>query len=104
MTTLSRIAKLPNVPTLDEEGLKGFEVKVWYGIYAPKGTPAAAIAKFNEALKVAVRSENFKHKMSELGAEIVSEDRQTPESHKAWLKSEIEKWHTVLQAVDMNTN
>lgn len=104
VTTLSRIQKLPNAPTLDEQGLKGFEVKVWHGIYAPKGTPKEVIATFNSALKQAAKSEAFKSKMAELGAEIVSEDRMTPESHKAWVKSEIAKWTPVLKTEGMNTN
>lgn len=104
VTTLNRIQKLPNAPTLDEQGLKGFEVKVWHGIYAPKGTPKDIVMTFNAALKEALKAEAFKAKMDELGAEIVSEERQTPESHKEWVKSEIAKWTPVLKAEGMNIN
>ncbi|OZI72596.1 MULTISPECIES: tripartite tricarboxylate transporter substrate-binding protein [Bordetella] len=104
VTTLQRISKLPDAPTLDEQGLKGFEVKVWHGIYAPAGTPAQDIAVFNKALKTALKSPAFTSKMADLGAEIVSEDRQTPESLQKWVKSEIDKWTPVLKAEGMNVN
>jgi len=104
VTTLNRIAKLPDAPTLNEQGLKDFEVKVWHGIYAPKGTPAEDIAIFNNALKTALKSPAFTSKMSELGAEIVSEDRQTPQSLENWVQSEINKWTPILKAEGLNVN
>ncbi len=104
VTTLNRIQKLPDAPTLDEQGLKGFEVKVWHGIYAPKGTPAEALAKFNGALKTALKSPAFTEKMAALGAEVVSEERQTPESLKKWVKAEIDKWTPILKADGMSVN
>ncbi|CAM3917958.1 tripartite tricarboxylate transporter substrate-binding protein [Bordetella muralis] len=104
VTTLNRISKLPDAPTLNEQGLKDFEVKVWHGIYAPKGTPAADIAIFNKALKTALKSPDFTAKMADLGAEIVSEDRQTPESLKKWVQSEINKWTPILKAEGINVN
>ncbi|OZI43049.1 tripartite tricarboxylate transporter substrate-binding protein [Bordetella genomosp. 4] len=104
VTTLNRISKLPDAPTLNEQGLKDFEVKVWHGIYAPKGTPAADIAIFNKALKAALKSPDFTAKMADLGAEIVSEDRQTPESLKKWVQSEINKWTPILKAEGINVN
>lgn len=104
VTTQNRIQKLPDAPTLDEQGLKGFEVKVWHGIYAPKGTPPEALAKFNEALKTALKSPAFTERMAALGAEIVSEERQTPESLHKWVKSEIEKWTPILKAEGMSVS
>ncbi len=104
VTTLNRIKKLPDAPTLNEQGLKDFEVKVWHGIYAPKGTPPEATAKFNAALKAALKSPAFTEKMEALGAEIVSEQRQTPESLKKWVKSEIDKWTPILKAEGMSVS
>lgn len=104
VTTKDRISKLPDAPTLDEQGLKDFDFKVWHGIYAPKGTPEPVIAKFNGALKEALKSEPFKKKMADLGAEIVSEERQSSESLKKWVDSEIKKWGPILQAEGMNVN
>ncbi|HYG43493.1 MAG TPA: tripartite tricarboxylate transporter substrate-binding protein [Bordetella sp.] len=104
VTTHDRISKLPDAPTLEEQGLKGFEVKVWHGIYAPAGTPAASVATFNKALQTALQSAAFTGKMADLGAEIVSKERQTPESLQKWVKSEIDKWTPVLKAEGMNVN
>lgn len=104
VTTKDRISKLPDAPTMHEQGLKDFDVKVWHGIYAPKGTPEAVITTFNSALKQALKTDAFKNKMADLGAEIVSEERQSPESLKAWVESEIKKWGPILQAEGMNVN
>jgi tripartite-type tricarboxylate transporter receptor subunit TctC len=104
VTTTDRISKLPDAPTLNEQGLKDFEVKVWHGIYAPKGTPSADVAVFNKALQTALASPAFKQKMAGLGAEIVSENRQTPASLQKWVQSEINKWTPVLKAEGINVN
>lgn len=97
VTTLERIKALPDTPTLQEGGLKGFEVKVWHGVYAPKGTPPEAIEKFNAALRAGLKDPPFTQRMAELGAEIVPADKQTPEGLQTWLKSEIDKWSPVIK-------
>jgi tripartite-type tricarboxylate transporter receptor subunit TctC len=98
VTTRERIKSLPDTPTLEESGLKGFEVKVWHGIYAPKGTPAAEIDKFNSALRAALKDPTIVTRMAELGAEIVPEAKQTPEGLRSWLKPEIDKWGALIRA------
>lgn len=98
VTTLESIPSLPTAPTLNEGGLKGFEVKVWHGIYAPKGTPRAAVDKFNEALRVALKDPTFIARMAELGAVIVPDAKQSPEGLKSWLQSEIDKWGPIIRS------
>jgi tripartite-type tricarboxylate transporter receptor subunit TctC len=98
VTTKQRIQALPDAPTLDEQGLKDFEVVVWHGIYAPKGTPAEAIGKVNNALRVALKDPQTVAKLKELGAEIVPESKQTSEGLRSWLQSEIDKWQPVIRA------
>jgi tripartite-type tricarboxylate transporter receptor subunit TctC len=98
VTTKERIKSLPQTPTLDESGLKGFEVKVWHGIYAPKGTPAAAINTFGNALRAALKDPTVVTRMTELGADIVPEAKQTPEGLKTWLAPEIEKWGALIKS------
>ena len=98
VTTLDRIGSLPNSPTLNEAGLKGFEVKVWHGVYAPKGTPKAALDKLNEALRTALKDPAFAARMGELGGEVVPLAKQSPEALKAWLQAEIDKWGPVIRA------
>lgn len=97
VTTLDRIKALPDAPTLQENGLKGFDVKVWHGVYGPKGTPPEVIATFNAALRTALKDPAFMQRMSELGAEIVPESKQTPESLHAWLASEMDKWGGMIR-------
>jgi tripartite-type tricarboxylate transporter receptor subunit TctC len=98
VTTKERIKSLPDTPTLDEGGLKGFEVMVWHGIYAPKGTPAAAIDKVNAALRAALKDPVVAARMAELGGELVPEAKQTPEGLRNWLKPEIDKWGALIRA------
>lgn len=98
VTTRSRIAALPDAPTLDEQGLKDFEVVVWHGIYAPKGTPREALERINAALRAALKDPAVAGRLTELGAQIVPEEKQTPAALRDWLKSEIDKWGPVIRA------
>ena len=98
VTTKQRIKALPDAPTLDEQGLKGFEVVVWHGIYAPKGTPKPVIDRMNAAVRAALKDPDVVKRMTELGAEIVPDSKLSPEGLQAWLKSEIDKWGPVIRA------
>jgi tripartite-type tricarboxylate transporter receptor subunit TctC len=97
VTTRKRLASLPNVPTMDEAGLKGFEVSVWHGFYAPKGTPKPVIDKLTNALHVALKDDNVKQRFAELGTEPVAENRGTPAALRAHLKAEIDKWSPIIK-------
>ena len=97
VTTKQRIAALPDAPTLDEQGLKDFEVVVWHGIYAPKGTPREALDKVNAALRAALKDPAVAGKLAELGAQIVPESKQTPAGLRDWLQAEIDKWGPVIR-------
>jgi tripartite-type tricarboxylate transporter receptor subunit TctC len=97
VTTKQRIQALPDAPTLDEQGLKDFEVVVWHGIYVPRGTPREATEKLNEALRAALRDPVVASRFAELGAQIVPESKQTPAGLRDWLRSEIEKWQPVIR-------
>lgn len=104
VTTAERIPALPNAPTLREGGLKGFEVKVWHGVYAPKGTPPAVIDKLNGALRAALKDPAVAARMKDLGAVIVPEDKQTPEGLRTWLASEIDKWSPIIKAAGVKAD
>lgn len=97
VTTKTRVKNMPEVPTLDEAGLKGFEVAVWHGIYAPKGTPKAVIAKLSAALQAALRDEKVIARFADLGTEPVAQAEATPEAHKKKLAAEIERWRPLIQ-------
>ncbi|HEX7890025.1 MAG TPA: tripartite tricarboxylate transporter substrate-binding protein [Ramlibacter sp.] len=98
VTTKDRVKVLPNAPTLAEQGLKDFEVVVWHGIYAPKGTPKAVVDRMNAAVRAALRDPDVVKRMDDLGAEIVPDAKNTPEALHVLLKSEIDKWGPVIRA------
>ncbi|PLP98054.1 tripartite tricarboxylate transporter substrate-binding protein [Cupriavidus pauculus] len=104
VTTAERIPALPDAPTLREGGLKGFEVKVWHGVYAPKNTPPAVIDKLNGALRTALKDPAVVARMKDLGAVIVPADKQTPEGLHSWLASEIDKWSPIIKAAGVSAD
>lgn len=96
-TTGERIASLPNIPTLDEQGMKGFEMYVWHGLYAPKGTPQPVIEKLSAALRTALKDPSVKSRFADLGAEPVSDQKATPEGLRTFLKAETDKWGPIYK-------
>ena len=98
VTTRNRIKALPDAPTLAEQGLKDFEVLVWHGIYAPKGTPKPILDKMNAAVRAALKDPEVTKRMADLGAEIAPDSKLSPEGLHTWLKSEIDKWGPVIKA------
>ena len=97
VTTLQRLSALPNIPTLDEQGMKGFEVKVWHGMYAPKGTPKPVLDKLTLALRAAMDDPAVKQRMQDLSADIPPPDKISANGLKTWLESEINKWGPVIR-------
>jgi len=97
VTTKQRIPSLSMVPTLAEQGMKDFEVSVWHGVYAPKGTPKPVLDKLVAALQASVQDAQFKSRIGELGAQAVTKDKATPESLARHLKAEIEKWSPIIR-------
>jgi tripartite-type tricarboxylate transporter receptor subunit TctC len=91
-------AALKDLPTLQESGLKGFEVSIFHGLYAPKGTPADVVKKLNDALKVALKDPEFIKKQEGLGAVVVNDKRMEPAEHKKFVAAEIAKWSPVIKA------
>ncbi|CAG1015522.1 hypothetical protein BURC_00978 [Burkholderiaceae bacterium] len=89
---------LAKLPTLEEAGLKGFNVTIWHAMYAPKGTPKAVVDKLNSALKVALKDADFIKREEALGAVIVTDGRLSPAEHKKFVASEIDKWAPVIKA------
>jgi tripartite-type tricarboxylate transporter receptor subunit TctC len=100
VTTPKRLSTpvLKDLPTLQESGLKNFEVTIWHGLYAPKGTPADVQKKLNDALKVALKDPDFIKKQEGLGAVVVTDKRSDPAEHKKFVQAEIAKWSPVIKA------
>ena len=97
VTTTARLASLPSIPTLDEQGLKGFDLVVWNGLFAPKGTPKPALDKLVAALQAAVQAPVLRTRLAELGAEPVPLAKATPASLGELLKSEVDKWAPIIR-------
>jgi len=97
VTTKKRVASLPNVPTLDEAGLKGFEVSIWHALYAPKSTPKPVVDKLTNALQDAMKDSTVKQRFADLGTEPVTLNRATPAALSAHLKAEIDRWAPIIK-------
>ncbi|MFC5608961.1 tripartite tricarboxylate transporter substrate-binding protein [Variovorax soli] len=89
---------LKDIPTLDESGLKNFQVTIWHGMYAPKGTPAPILKKLNDALKVALKDPDFIKKQEGLGAVVVNDKRVEPAEHKKFVQAEVARFGPVIKA------
>jgi tripartite-type tricarboxylate transporter receptor subunit TctC len=97
VTSLKRVPSLADVPTLHEQGLKGFEVGIWHGLYAPKGTPKPVIDKLVAALQEAVKDPTVNQRFADLGATAYPADKATPAALAAHVKAEIEKWGPIIK-------
>jgi tripartite-type tricarboxylate transporter receptor subunit TctC len=97
ITSEKRAASLPDVPTMQEGGVKGAEVGIWHGLYAPKGTPKPVIDKLVSALQEALKDETVRKRFADLGAETFPPSKQTPAALQAHLKAEIEKWAPLIK-------
>jgi tripartite-type tricarboxylate transporter receptor subunit TctC len=98
VTSKVRLASAPEIPTIDESGLPGFYASIWFGLWAPKDTPKAAIAKLNSAVVDALADQAVRARLTELGADIPPREQQTPEALGAFQKAEIEKWWPLIKA------
>ncbi len=94
----TKAAAMPNLPTVSESGLPGFELSIWYGIYAPKGTPKPVMDKLVQALNEPLKDPTVKARFADLGAEPASAARAQPEALRVLLKSEIGKWGPIIKA------
>ncbi|MGY3616197.1 tripartite-type tricarboxylate transporter receptor subunit TctC [Bradyrhizobium sp. USDA 10063] len=98
ITTRTRLASMPDLPTADEAGLKGFEVGAWHGIYAPKGTPDEIVRKLSKALQDALRDPDLVKRFNEINTEPVAQDEATPEALQVKLVSEVDRWKPIIEA------
>ena len=97
-TRLSSHKILKDYPTLDEMGLRGFNLTIWHGLYAPKGTPAPILKQLNDAMKLALKDPDFIKKQEGLGAVVVTDARMEPAGHKAFVAAEIAKLKPAIEA------
>jgi len=100
ITTKTRLSSMPDLPTADEAGLKGFEVGAWHGIYAPKGTPDEIIQKLSKTLQQALADPDLVKRFNDINTEPVAQDQATPAALKATLISEIDRWAPIIRATN----
>jgi tripartite-type tricarboxylate transporter receptor subunit TctC len=98
VTTPERVSALPDLPTAAQGGLPGFEVSVWHGLYAPRGTPAPAMERLNRALLVALADAGVARRFADLGTAPVPADRASPAFHRQFWMADIAKWRPLIQA------
>jgi tripartite-type tricarboxylate transporter receptor subunit TctC len=103
-TTLTRIPLLADLPTLDESGLKGFNVSAWHALWAPRGLPDEVVAKLTAALQGALKDPTVIERFAGLATVPVSQDLATPAALKAQLESEVAKWSTVIKAAGVKAS
>ena len=94
----NRLAAAPDVPTVDEAGLPEFYSSIWMGLWAPKGTPGAAVTKLNAAISDALANPTVRSRLQELGHELYPREQQTPKALAELQKSEVSKWWPIVKA------
>jgi tripartite-type tricarboxylate transporter receptor subunit TctC len=98
VTTLTRVPSLKNVATLDELGLKKFDLSAWHGLWAAKGTPQPVIERLSKALQVALRDPDVVKRFADLGTVPVKENEATPAALQARVNAEVERWVPIIKA------
>lgn len=104
VTAKERSALAPDVPTVDEAGLPGLYVDIWHALWVPKGTSREIIDKLNSAVVDALSDPRVRQRLSEIGQEIPSRDRQTPESLGSYQRAEIQKWWPIVRAANIKVD
>jgi tripartite-type tricarboxylate transporter receptor subunit TctC len=101
VTAKTRHPGMPEVPTVDEAGLPGFYVSIWFGLWAPKDTPKDIIAKLNAATVESLADADLRAKLNKLGQQVVPREQQTPEALGSIQKAEAEKWWPIIKAANI---
>jgi tripartite-type tricarboxylate transporter receptor subunit TctC len=97
VTSKTRLASLPDLPTVDEAGMPGFYMSIWHAVWAPKGTPRDVVMKLNAAIREALADPAIRKRWDDMGQEVPPLDQQTPEALRAHHKAETEKWGPMIR-------
>jgi tripartite-type tricarboxylate transporter receptor subunit TctC len=104
VTSKSRLAVAPDIPTVDEVGLPGFYISVWNGLWVPKGTAPEVIARLNRAAVKAMETPGLQKRFADFGQEQVAPGQQSPAGLGAFQKAEIQKWWPIVKAANIKAN
>jgi len=102
--TPERNPALPDVPTTTEAGLPAFQVSAWNALFAPKGTPKEVVAKINAAAAAALDDETVRKRLLELGSDIPTKEKRTPQALGDLVKSEIARWTPIIKNAGASAN
>ena len=101
VTDKRRLAAAPTIPTVDEAGLPGLYVSIWFALWAPKDTPKDIVGKLNAAVAGALADPAVRQRLADLGQEIAPREQQTPEALGAYHKAEIDRWWPIIKAANI---
>ena len=101
ITAPKRLAAAPDIPTVDEAGLKGFYIELWSGLWVPKGTPRDIVAKLNAAVVKTLTDPAVQKRLGEMGLQIPPRDKLTPEALAAHQQAEAKKWWPMIKAANI---
>ena len=93
-----RSVSMPDIPSAGESGAPGLSIAGWFGFYAPKGTPADAVAKLNAAMVQALADSQVKARFAQLGLDVAAREQQTPDGLAAFQNAEMDKWWPIIKA------
>ena len=101
VTAKTRLASAPEIPTVDEAGLPGLHDSMWYGLFAPKGTPKNVITILNAAVVEALAAPLVRQRLADIENEIPPREEQTPEALRALQKADVEKWWPIIREANI---
>jgi tripartite-type tricarboxylate transporter receptor subunit TctC len=101
ITAAKRSAAAPDIPTVDEAGLPGFHISLWWGLWMPKGTPKEVVAKVNTAVMETLADPATQRRIADLGLDIPTREQQRPEALASYQKQEIAKWWPIVKAANL---
>jgi tripartite-type tricarboxylate transporter receptor subunit TctC len=104
VTSKTRLAVAPDIPTVDEAGLPGFYISVWHGLWSSKGTPKDVVRRLNAAAVDALADPTVRQRLTELGQELPAPEQQTPEALRTYQKAEIDKWWPIIRAAGIKVD
>jgi tripartite-type tricarboxylate transporter receptor subunit TctC len=104
VTSKTRLAVAPDIPTVDEAGLPEFYISVWHGLWSSKGTPKDVVRRLNAAVVDALADPTVRQRLTELGQELPAPEQQTPEALRTYHKAEIDKWWPIIRAAGIKVD